>query len=157
MTLTVRPAVREELERVNELRRQVNDLHVTGRPDIFRPGFVPEMRERIYEIFDADQSAVPVAAADGVICGFAIANIVRKPLSPYNNERSFYHVEEFGVDEAYRRRGVATALIDYMRDDARRRGLDRIELDVWAFNAAALAFYEAAGFRTYRRYMEMDV
>lgn len=33
--------------------------------------------------------------------------------------------------------------------------LDRVELDVWEFNEAARRCYEAAGFRTYRRYMEM--
>ena len=40
---------------------------------------------------------------------------------------------------------------------AREDELDRIELNMWEFNAPALAFYEAAGFETYRRYMEMFV
>lgn len=157
MSIKVRPARREELERVNELRRMVNDLHVSGRPDIFRPGFVPEMRERVYALFDSGEAQVIVAVTDGVIAGFAISDVIRKPLSPYNLARSYYHVEEFGVDEAYRRRGVATALIDYMKNDAKKRGFDKLELDVWAFNGDALAFYEAAGFTTYRRYMEMDL
>ncbi len=34
--LTVRYAKREELESVNRIRKQVNDVRVTGRPDIFR-------------------------------------------------------------------------------------------------------------------------
>ncbi len=33
--------------------------------------------------------------------------------------------------------------------------LDRLELDVRKFNEAARRCYEAAGFRTYRRHMEM--
>ena len=42
-----------------------------------------------------------------------------------------------------------------MRADARRRGLDRIVLDVWEFNDEALAFYDAMGFRTFRRMLEL--
>ena len=39
MEITVRPATEEDYAVLNALRRQVNDLHVQGRPDIFRPGF----------------------------------------------------------------------------------------------------------------------
>lgn len=155
--MTVRPAKRDELERVNELRRMVSDLHVNGRPDIFRPGYVTELRERVYALYDADDYDVLVALHDDVICGFAIVNIVKKPLSPYNNERAFYHVEEFGVDESYRRMGAASALVEYMKNAAKALGLSSIELDVWEFNRSALAFYEAAGFSTYRRYMELKL
>lgn len=35
----IRFAREEELEKVNELRKEVNDVHVVGRPDIFKPGF----------------------------------------------------------------------------------------------------------------------
>ena len=31
--VTVRPAAREELKQINEIRHYVNDVHVAGRPD----------------------------------------------------------------------------------------------------------------------------
>lgn len=61
------------------------------------------------------------------------------------------------MDPAYRRQGVATELIAFVREEAQKRGFERVELNMWEFNEGALAFYEAVGFRTYRRYMEMDV
>ena len=155
--ITVRPARREELERVNALRRQVNDLHVAGRPDIFKPGFGEALRNHVYDAFDDAQTNVIVALLGGEIAGFATVQYIHRPESPYTLARDFYRVEEFGVDTAYRRRGVATALVAYMKKDAVDRGFDRLELDVWAFNEGALAFYEAVGFTTYRRYMEMEV
>lgn len=155
--ITVRYALREELQKVNKLRKMVNDLHVSGRPDIFRSGFNQELQDRVYLKFDSEDSDVIVALIDDEICGFSIVDYVCKPLSPYNLERRFYNVEEFGVDDGYRRRGVASALIDFCRKEAKDKGFDRMELDMWEFNAGALAFYEAAGFSTYRRYMELDV
>ena len=158
MNITVRPAKREELERVNELRRMVNDLHVAGRPAHFRPGFNETLRSHVYEQFDQpERFGVLVGLVDGEVAGFATVQYVHRPEGPYTHALDFYHVEEFGVDAAHRRRGVATALVDYMKRDARERGFQRLDLDVWGFNDDALAFYEAVGFSTYRRYMEMEV
>ena len=157
MSILVRAAHRSELERVNALRKMVNDLHVNGRPDVFRAGFCDELRQHVYTRYDAQNADVLVAIMDGAICGFAIVEYIERPQSPFNNPRRFYHVEEFGVDEAARRKGVATALIEFMKKDALARGYQRIELDMWEFNDGALSFYEHAGFRTYRRYMELDL
>ena len=157
MSIEVRPARREELEAVNALRRMVNDVHVQGRPDIFRPGFNEALQRHVYDEFDDESTGILVALAGGEILGFATVQYIRRPESPYCLAREFYRVEEFGVAPEHRRQGVATALVDYMRADAKARGFARIELDVWAFNEGALAFYEAAGFTTYRRYMEIDL
>ncbi len=155
--ITVRPAKREELSRVNELRRQVNALHVAGRPAHFRPGFNEALQSHVYDRFESDDAGVLVALDGGEVAGFATVQYVHRPEGPYTLPLDYYHVEEFGVDEAHRRRGVAAALVDYMKKDARARGFRRIDLDMWSFNEGAQAFYEAVGFTTYRRYMEMEV
>lgn len=153
----VRFAKEEDLQRVNELRKVVNDVHVEGRPDIFKPGFNEELRDYIYDIWAADNKDIIVAERDGVICGFACLQYVDKPENPFMNARRFLDVDEFAVDSKYRRQGVATELIAFVREEAKRRGFERVELNMWEFNEGALAFYEAVGFKTYRRYMEMDV
>ena len=153
----VRYANREDLARVNELRRQVNDLHVEGRPDIFKPGFGQVLQDFIYAVYEDETKDVIVAEREGVICGFACVHYVDKPESPYMRGRRFYDVDEFCVDAAWRRQGVATELIDFIRQEARTKGFDRVELNMWEFNEDARLFYEAVGFRTYRRYMEMEV
>ena len=157
MSITVRTAKRNELECVNELRKMVNEIHVNGRPDVFRQGFCDELRQHVYDKFDAGNSDVLVSIMDNIICGFAVVEYIEKPQSSFNNSRKFYHVEEFGVDENVRRKGVATALISFMKEDALRRGLKKFELDMWEFNDGALSFYEKVGFKTYRRYMDMDL
>ena len=48
----IRFAEEKDLERINELRRQVNDMHVKGRPDIFKPGFGREMQDLAREILE---------------------------------------------------------------------------------------------------------
>ena len=151
----VRFARQEDLERVNELRKEVNELHVNGRPDIFKGGFGEEIKNYIYNVWSADNKDILVAEREGIICGFACVQYVDRPESPYMKERKFYDIDEFGVDEKFRRQGVATELVEFAKEDAKNRGFEKIELNMWEFNEEALAFYEAVGFKTYRRYMEL--
>ena len=138
MEIRIRPASEADLPAVNRLRAQVNEVHVQGRPDIFKPGFGQDIQDRLAQRFADEEGGVLVAEADGQIAGFAMVQYIHRPESPYNLPRDYYQVEEFGVDPAWPRQGVATAL------------------DMWEFNQGALAFYESAGFRTYRRYMELN-
>ncbi len=153
----VRFARDEDLERVNELRRQVNELHVAGKPEVFKAGFRGELRDYIHVIRSDPQKKIVVAEQNGAVCGFAVLSHVVRPENPYMYGRDFLDIDEFGVDGPFRRRGAATAMIAFIRRYAQEAGIRRIELNMWSFNRGALAFYEAAGFSTYRRYMEMHV
>lgn len=155
--MIIRFAKENELVRVNELRKQVNDLHVEGKSEVFKAGFNDELRDHIYDIWNDPKQGIVVADSDGIICGFAVIHHIIKPETPFMYERDFMDVDEFCVDKEYRRRGVASEMITFIRNYAKEKGFNRIELNMWEFNQDALAFYEAVGFKTYRRYMEMMV
>lgn len=155
--MIIRFAKENELVRVNELRKQVNDLHVEGEPEVFKEGFDNELRDYIYDIWNDPEQEIVVADSDGIICGFAVLHHIVKPATPFMHERDFMDVDEFCVDKEYRRQGVASEIITFIRKYAEEKGFNRIELNMWEFNRDALAFYEAVGFKTYRRYLEMKV
>lgn len=155
--MIVRPATASDLPRINELRRQVNDLHVAGRPDFFRPGFNQALQDHLDVLFTGEGHEILVAEADGAVVGFACLRCIDRPGSPYRNAIKFVEIEEIGVDSACQRQGAGRLLVDAARARARELGYSRVELNMWEFNENALGFYERIGFRTYRRYMELDV
>ena len=155
--MDIRFAREDELERINVLRRQVNDVHVQGKPEVFKPGFSEELQNYIYSIWQDPEQEIVVADKDGELCGFAILHHIYKPENPFMYVRDFLDIDEFCVDEHHRREGIAMALVDFIKKYAKEKGFNRIELNMWEFNRDALAFYEAAGFETYRRYMEMFI
>ncbi|MEI3208695.1 MAG: hypothetical protein V8S84_13110 [Lachnospiraceae bacterium] len=72
--IIIRFAKENELARVNELRKQVNDLHVEGKPEIFRAGFNDELQDFIYKIWKDPEQKIVVAELNGVsmwFCGTA--------------------------------------------------------------------------------------
>jgi ribosomal protein S18 acetylase RimI-like enzyme len=60
--------------------------------------------------------------------------------------RAFY-VDSLATAEPFRRRGVATALLEEAERVARERGLAAVTLDTWAENEPGRALYAARGFR----------
>ena len=155
--MAARFAREEELPRVNELRRQVNDLHVAGRPDLFKPGFSQELQDYIYAVWRDPDKEIAVCEREGAICGFAVLHRVKRPETPFRLAMSYLDIDEFCVDAACRRQGVGAELMAFVRDWAKEQGFHRLELNMWTFNEEALAFYEALGFTTYRRYMELPI
>lgn len=146
--MEIRFAREDELDRVNELRKQVNDLHVEGKPDVFKAGFNDELYNHIYDIWNDPEQEIVVADADGIICGFAVVHHIYKAENPFMFERDFIDVDEFCVDERFRRQGIATEIITFIKDYTKEKGFKRIELNMWEFNQGALEFYEAVGFNT---------
>lgn len=152
--IVVRKAAPEELAITAELKRQIHELHVQGRPDLFAP--MQNFEVYATHALEKDMHLI-VAQQDEKLLGYALICYVHRPASPYMNERKFVHVEEFCVDEACHRRGVGRKMMEAIRQEAKQNGCPRIELDVWAFNEGARQFYEAVGFNCFRYFMEMNV
>ena len=155
--MNFRFAVENDLDRVNVLRRQVFDLHAAGKPEIFKPDFTDALRDYIRIVFADPDRRILVADEGDAIVGFAVLNHIVRPENPFMHVRDYLDIDEFCVDAGHRRQGIASAMIAFIRDWAREQGFTRLELNMWEFNRGALAFYEAAGFSTYRRYMEMKL
>src|SRR5574344_2123183 len=94
----IRFAEKQDLYKVNELRKQVNDVHAEGRPDIFKSGFHEELSDYIYTIWADENQKIVVADLDGEICGFAVINIISKAENPFTYARRYLDIDEFGVD-----------------------------------------------------------
>ena len=55
-------------------------------------------------------------------------------------------IYEVRVDEAHRGKGLGRALMEYAEDEARRRGLEQIALNVFGGNEVARGLYRSLGY-----------
>jgi ribosomal-protein-alanine N-acetyltransferase len=81
---------------------------------------------------------VVVAKAAGKLVGFVIVHLERGRLA---------YVVTLDVAPAFRRMGLASALMSEAENEALQCGADRLGLHVFTGNAAATDFYERLGFR----------
>jgi aminoglycoside 3-N-acetyltransferase I len=89
-----------------------------------------------------DEHTVYLAALDeGRPVGFVFAHeLLRR-----HGERSMLFVYDLGVEEAYRRRGIATGLLRELETIARAGGIRTAFVFTNATNDAAMALYESVG------------
>lgn len=156
MDIDIRYARPDELERVNELRNMIREIHASARNDMFHRDMNDEFMKHVVSEYNSDDFDILVALIDDEVCGFAEVECFNKPASLYRMARQIYRIVDIGVDERYRRIGVATALLDTIRKDAIDKGFDRVELEMWEFNDS-IKFFEEEGFTTFRRFMEMKL
>ena len=153
----IRPATLNDLEQINVIRKQVNDLHVNGEPEIFKSGFPKDMQDYAKTFIDSDTKQLFVAENNGVVCAFAMAEIVVKPETPYTFEQKYVDIKELGTDENCQGKGYGKQLINAVKEYAKQHNIKRVQLNVWTFNEGALKFYDKTGFNTYRKYLRLDV
>ena len=64
-----------------------------------------------------------------------------------------FWVEWISIEPEHRRQGLASAALDLLEAEARRRGAPRIGLDVWIDNPGAIELYRKRGYTTSRAAM----
>ena len=104
---------------------------------------------------DGDSEFV-VAAEGEAVHGYAIFKFVDAPNSPLIRPHRFCHLRALAVAPEARRRGIGSTLLFHVREICGNAGVDHIELDVWAFNAGARRFFEAAGFEVLATRMRLE-
>lgn len=88
----------------------------------------------------------------GWLAGAYIAYVLREgdtiaAYALYRDDGDTYYLRQLYVERGFRRRGLATHLLDWLYANVWR---DKpVRLEVLAHNAGAIAFYEAYGFRVW--------
>lgn len=132
----IRPAKPEDVETIFKLIKALADYEkltdsVKGNPESLSKHLFsqPAYAEAI------------VAEIEGELVGFALF---------YPNYSTFLtrpgiHLEDLFVLPEYRRRGIGSALLEYVVSLAKKRNFGRVEWHVLEWNKPAIAFYEKMG------------
>ena len=92
----------------------------------------------------ADDSFIALAA---VVDGRAVGALAAYVLKKFEQERSEIYIYDLGVLEPFRRRGIATGLIDKVREIARETGVWVIFVQADRGDDPAIKLYESLGTR----------
>jgi ribosomal protein S18 acetylase RimI-like enzyme len=153
--ILIRPARREDFERLCALYEELDEHHRRARPDLFRAPAGPA-RERSFVdalIAGPDCTIIVAETRTGSLLGFVTVVVRTIAASVVRDERRFAEIDGLVVSRHARRRGIARELVSAADRWSSSRGVASLELSVWEFNQEAAAFYEAVGFETFLRRM----
>ena len=115
-------------------QKDIGPIHAIEEACSSAPWSRGQLAEELYQDF----AHLLLAEEKGEILGFADLHVVSDDA----------HVNEIGVREDARRRGIGSALMERMLDVCRRKGAVRVSLEVRTGNLPAIGLYEKYGFRT---------
>lgn len=143
MNATIEVPKIDDFKRVNELAKQVHELHVNWNPDLFKS--VKEVLNKENYKTRIENKELFVAKINDEIVGFIMFNISEKdnPIMKYRKQLS---IEAICVDEKCRREGIGTALLEYVNKLGKENGCTHLYLTVNKENENAIKVYEKFGF-----------
>ena len=134
----------EDREAVNAIAKQVHDMHVAWRPDIYESVEEPYTEERFAEVIQNRQ--IYVAKLAGTVAGFAALQKCTYDW-PGVVKRTVMIVDEFGVHEFCRGHGIGKAMMEDIHALAKAYGCTDLQLRVYPQNDNAVGFYQHCGFQ----------
>lgn len=152
--MIIRRAVYSDIEEINNLLRQVLEVHHKGRPDLFKGGVKKYNDQQLKEIIDDDNCPVFVAVEDDIVLGYAFCIIKQAVNDNILTDIKTLYIDDLCVDEKCRGMHIGKGLYEFVLDYAKGIGCYNVTLNVWALNDSAMKFYESCGLKPQKIGME---
>lgn len=143
MDICIRWAETGDYDSVESIMKQVQQLHIDWRPDIYKTADPVYSRELFADL--VKQKHVLIAQTDAGVVGIATF-AYRHIASDKQVTRDVLFVEDLAVKDGYRGQGIGTLLMEHMKQKVVSEHLDGLELQVNARNTSARKMYAKLGF-----------
>lgn len=140
---SIRYACMDDYPEVEAIMQQVQDMHITWRPDIYKHSDIVLPLE-VFEDAVRKETFI-VAEHNGQVIGLLFF-MIRHIESSNQVTRNVLFINSMAVKKGFRGKGIGCQLFEFAKEIKRQRNLDGIELQVNARNIDAKAMYEKCGF-----------
>ena len=153
--MIIRRACSKDIDKILDLLNQVKQVHVNGRPDLFKPGTPKYNEDELNEMFVNDNKPMFVICDEAdKVCGYALCQFKEIRDDAVLNDMKYLYIDDLCIDEAKRGQHLGKTLYEYVLQFAKDNGCRSLLLNVWSCNTSAQHFYEAMGLKPQRTYME---
>lgn len=152
--MEIRDMESKDYPEIDRLMKELHELHVKGRPDLYTELEHPYSREEFEKIVSDPEIIAILAEEKSVVIGLCIGTLRKK--SGMVELKTMY-IEDLIVDRNFRGKGIASQLYEEMEERGRNTGAKRLDLMVWEFNSDAKRFYEKQGMRPQRYIYEKEL
>ena len=155
--MEIRPARSRDIPGMIALLKQVGEVHHVIRPDIFRSGAQKYNEQELEALLKDDARPIFVAVEGKFVLGYCFCIHKDVAGSTVLTDRKELYIDDLCVDENRRGQGIAKALYAHTVAYAKDCGCHNLTLNVWEGNDNAHHFYELAGMKPRKTYMEMKL
>jgi ribosomal protein S18 acetylase RimI-like enzyme len=134
----------DDFKRVNELAKQVHEIHVNWNPDLFLSVDEVLPKDTFKNLIQNKQ--IFIAKLENKIVGYVTFSIKEKE-NPSMRYRKQLNIEAICIDENCRGNGIGTLLLEHIKKTGKEQGCTDMYLTVNQENENAIKVYEKFGFK----------
>lgn len=135
---------------ISALNDDVQRIHAEALPDLFKPPSLETFSiGTVAELLDTPDQYFLIGEEDGEPVGYIFAEVIRREESELRYPMTMMYIHHISVKPEIRGKGFGSQLIEAVASLAREQGIERLALDVWAFNRKARAAFAGCGFEEY--------
>jgi len=159
MNLKIREGTANDYIDIKNLYKEVHNLHVKNRPDVFLDVDNPLEKEWYEKLLNSGGKKIFVVEGtyNKELVAYSTVEIITQSNIQILVPSKFAYIDEFCVKSLYQRKGIGRLLFNHIEDYAKSEGASSIQLNVWEFNENAIKFYESMGMSTRSRRMELNL
>lgn len=147
MPTVVRRATGEDAGTLFQLNKAVQELHVRLYPSDFKQAVAePDAREFFLGRLKNPDCVLGIAEIDLSPVGYVWFDLQSRPETPLTPARRRLYVHHISVLPAVHRRGIGSALMKYVEQQAVLESVEEIALSTWSANLGAQRFFLSHGF-----------
>ncbi len=152
--MIIRKAIKSDIKRIQELLKEVGNVHSELRPDLFIKDKTKYDAAELEQIIQNNLKPVFVYINnENELCGYAFCLIQEIEGNNLVSHKTIY-IDDICVDSKHRHEHIGSALYDYVLEYARSIECYNITLNVWNGNEPAIKFYEKCGLKVQKTVME---
>ncbi len=141
--MIIRRAEEKDIDDILRLLVEVNMVHHTIRPDLFKGPATKYTREELMQKVNVDSDPIFICADDSDrMLGYIFCECQETAESQLRTGIRTLYIDDLCVDEVSRGQHVGRALYEYVLDYAKKNGFYNVTLHVWGGNDSALKFYQ---------------
>ena len=156
MPASIRTALPADVDALLPLVQEAHDWHLQLYPESFKPLDKAALRSWLLTRLADNRTHVLIAQDDHRIVAYLLLKLVSHAATPFAPATRMAFIDQLCVSAAYRRQGIASALLAHAQVLADAAGHHVMELEMWVDNASARAFYEKNAFRIRHQRMRRD-
>jgi ribosomal protein S18 acetylase RimI-like enzyme len=147
--MKIRPAKVADVPVLVALNQSMQQMHAESLPERFRRDAPPEVVERAFAAMIQAPTSFWLVAEDQKDrpMAFLSAEFREREENWFQAAHRVCYLAGIFVASAFRRQGIARALLAELKREAAARSVKNIDLDVWAFNEPARQTFARLGFR----------
>ncbi len=141
----IRNATEKDIPKIGDLLSQVDLVHHSGRPDIFKIGRKYSDEELRGLLKDRQRPILVSVDENDEVMGYCFCIYQQHIDNSVLTDIKTLYIDDLCVDEKLRGKHIGKELYEAAVQLAKNSGCYNLTLNVWSCNPSALRFYESCG------------